>query len=98
MTKKVVFTDDDLQRLANVFKILSEISRLKILRTLLEGEKCVTEIINATGLMQANVSKQIKIMHDAGIVTCRPAGLQRFYRIVDPTIIDICETICKARK
>jgi len=98
MTKKVVFTDDDLQRLANVFKILSEISRLKILRTLLEGEKCVTEIINATGLMQANVSKQIKIMHDAGIVSCRPAGLQRFYRIVDPTIIDICETICKARK
>jgi DNA-binding transcriptional ArsR family regulator len=98
MTKKVVFTDDDLQKLSNVFKILSEFSRLKILRTLLEGEKCVTEIINATGLMQANVSKQIKIMHDAGIVACRPAGLQRFYRIVDPAIIDICETICKARK
>ncbi|MGB9912351.1 MAG: ArsR/SmtB family transcription factor [Candidatus Kapaibacteriota bacterium] len=86
-----------MKRLSQIFKILSEMSRLKILRCLMDGEKCVTDIINATGLMQANVSKQIKIMQEAGILQCRPAGLQRFYRIVDPSIIDICETVCKHR-
>ncbi len=91
------FTDEDLKRLSSIFKILSEVSRLKILRCLMEGEKCVTEIINATGLMQANVSKQIKIMQEAGILQCRPAGLQRFYRIVDPSIVEICQTVCKSR-
>lgn len=97
MEKKKVFTDEELKRLSAVFKVLSEVSRLKILRCLLEGEKCVTEIINATGLMQANVSKQIKIMQEAGILECRPAGLQRFYRIVDPSIVKICEIVCKHR-
>ncbi len=98
MAEKKIFTDEDLQRLSNLFKVLSEISRLKILRTLLDGEKCVTDIINATGLMQANVSKQIKIMQEAGILACRPVGLLRYYRIVDPSIVEICETVCRHRK
>ncbi len=92
------FTDSELVTLARVFSVLSQTSRLKILRSLVEGEKCVTEIINATGLMQANVSKQIKILESAGIVGCRPAGLQRYYRIVDPSILEICEAICKNRE
>jgi DNA-binding transcriptional ArsR family regulator len=95
MKGKRIFSDEELQRLSEVFKVLSEVSRLKILRCLLEGEKCVTEIINATGLMQANVSKQIKIMQKAGILECRPAGLQRYYKIVDPSIVDICEIVCR---
>ncbi len=95
MEAKATFTDEDIKVLSSVFKILSEVSRLKILRCLAEGEKCVTDIINATGLMQANVSKQLKIMQKAGIVECRPAGLQRFYRIINPFIIEICNTICK---
>ncbi|MFN3306800.1 MAG: ArsR/SmtB family transcription factor [Candidatus Kapaibacteriota bacterium] len=95
MEAKVMFNDEDLKVLSSVFKILSEVSRLKILRCLAEGERCVTDIINATGLMQANVSKQLKIMQKAGFVECRPAGLQRFYRIVNPFIIEICKTTCK---
>lgn len=95
MGEKITFTDEDLKILSCIFKILSEVSRLKILRSLMDGEKCVTDIINATGLMQANVSKQIKIMQKAGIVDCRPVGLQRFYRIVNPVIVEICKTICK---
>lgn len=97
MEKRKYFTDEELRMLSSVFKILSEVSRLKILRCLTDGEKCVTEIINATGLMQANVSKQIKLMQEAGIVECRPSGLQRFYRIVNPTILEICSIVCKTK-
>lgn len=97
MNTKKVFSDSELSTLAKVFSILSQTSRLKILRSLIDGEKCVSEIINATGLMQANVSKQIKVMEAAGILACRPSGLQRFYRIADPSILEICEIICRNR-
>lgn len=97
MGKPTKFSDSELEILAGVFKILGEISRLKILRALMDGEKCVTEIINATGLMQANVSKQIKLMENAGILVCRPQGLLRYYRISDQTILEVCHTICKTR-
>jgi DNA-binding transcriptional ArsR family regulator len=92
------FTDEQLKVLAKRFKILSEVSRLKILRTLFHGEKCVTDIINATGLLQANVSKQLKILESDGVVNCRPQGLQRFYSVNDPVVQIICNEMCEVKK
>ena len=88
-------TDNDLNLLATKFKVLSEISRLRIVRTLIEGEKCVTDIIISTNLMQANVSKQLKILQGAGILECKAKGLQRFYYISDFNIVEICHILCK---
>lgn len=93
-TDKQVFSDFELDNLATKFKVLSESSRLKILRSLIDGEKCVTEIIDRTGLMQANVSKQLKILHENGIVNSRPCGLQRFYSLSDFTVLNICNVLC----
>ncbi len=98
MTKSLLFEDDQIEFLSSKFKILSEPSRLKIIRALYNGELCVNEIINETGLLQANVSKQLKILADNDIVKCRPQGLQRFYSISDVTIIYICKTICRLNK
>lgn len=94
MDEKNTFTDIQIRDLASRFKILSEESRLKILRALFGGEKCVTDIINATGLLQANVSKQLKILQLNGVVSCRPAGLQRYYSVVDNTVFKICQEVC----
>lgn len=91
---KEIFMESEIEQLSKKFKLLSEPSRLKILRALFEGEKCVTEIIDATGLMQANVSKQLKIMQGNGILECRPEGLQRFYSVADNTVLDICNILC----
>lgn len=98
MEKKEVFSDLDIGVLAKRFKTLSEGSRLKIIRALYDGEKCVTDIINITGLLQANVSKQLKILENDGVVTCRPAGLQRFYKISDPIVFQICQEVCQSKK
>jgi ArsR family transcriptional regulator, zinc-responsive transcriptional repressor len=94
MEKSKKFTNKELEQLAMRFKILSEPSRLKILRSMFAGEKCVYEITNSTKLMQANVSKQLKILVDNGIVKCRPSGLQRYYHIIDRKIIWICKQLC----
>lgn len=87
-------SDDNLMNLASKFKVLSEPSRLKIVRTLIPGEKCVTDIINDTELMQANVSKQLKILQQAGILTCKPIGLKRYYSLTDSTVLQICHILC----
>ena len=95
--KKQQFTDDELEQLAQRFKILSESSRLKILRSLFNGEKCVTQIVEETNLLQANASKQLKVLNESGIIKCRKKGLQRFYSVNDDTVIMICNVICKNR-
>lgn len=79
---------------AEYFKILSETSRLQVLCALKSGAKNVTEIIEATGLGQANVSKHLKILTQAGMVTRQPKGVSVYYEITDPMIFELCESVC----
>lgn len=79
---------------AEFFKVISEVSRLQVLCCLKSGSKNVTEIIQATGLGQANVSKHLKVLTQAGMVTRQPQGITVFYEIADPIIFDLCEIVC----
>ena len=79
---------------AEFFKVLSEVSRLQVLCSLKFGAKNVTEIIAATGLGQANVSKQLKMLTQAGMVVRRPQGISVFYEISDPIVFELCELVC----
>ncbi|MGB3262559.1 MAG: metalloregulator ArsR/SmtB family transcription factor [Microcoleus sp.] len=83
-----------LSPVAEFFKVLSEVSRLQVLCCLKSGSKNVTEIIEATGLGQANVSKHLKVLSQAGMVTRQPQGISVFYEIADPIIFDLCELVC----
>ena len=98
MESRKAFTNKELEQLALRFKILSEPSRLKILRSMFAGEKCVNEITKSTKLMQANVSKQLKVLVQNGIVKCRPSGLQRYYHIIDKKVIWICTQLCHSHQ
>jgi DNA-binding transcriptional ArsR family regulator len=83
-----------LKLVAEFFKVLSEASRLQIVCTLRSGPKNVTQIIETTGLGQANVSKHLKILAQAGIVTRQQRGVCVFYEIVNPFVFDLCELVC----
>lgn len=83
-----------LSRVADYFKILSETSRLQILCSLKSGSKNVTEIMEVTKLGQANVSKHLKVLTQAGMVKRKPQGVSVFYEIVDPTIFELCDLVC----
>jgi DNA-binding transcriptional ArsR family regulator len=78
---------------ADYFKVLSELSRLQVLCSLKTGSKNVTEIIEETGLGQANVSKHLKILAQAGIVSRTPRGVSVYYEIAEPFIFDLCELV-----
>ena len=89
-------TDLQINELSERFKILSEPSRLKILRSLFNGEKNVTDITKLTHLNQANVSKQLKLMLDIDILEVRQRGLKRFYKIKDPMVKKLCKKVCES--
>lgn len=90
----VHLSPETLKLVADFFKVLSESSRLQIVCALKAGEKNVTEIIEATGLGQANVSKHLKILAQAGIVKRQQQGVCVYYQIASAFVFDLCELVC----
>jgi DNA-binding transcriptional ArsR family regulator len=82
-----------LSLMAEFFKVLSEVSRLQIVCCLKPGKKNVTEIIAATDLGQANVSKHLKILTQAGIVAREQVGICVYYRIDNPILFGLCDLV-----
>jgi ArsR family transcriptional regulator len=87
-------SNESLVLIASWFRTLSEPSRLKILRALEMGEKTITELVEATGLTQANVSRHVQTLADAGMVGRRREGLTVICFIADPSIKELCDTVC----
>ena len=90
----VDLSDPALDLIAARFRVLGEASRLKLLRALQPGEKSVSELIHATGLTQANVSRHLQTLTEAGILGRRKQGLKVIYSIADPGIFKLCEHVC----
>lgn len=75
-----------LELAAKLFRGLADPSRLSILESLVDGERCVSEIVAATGLTQSNVSGHLACLKDCGLVASRQAGRFVYYRLDDPTV------------
>jgi DNA-binding transcriptional ArsR family regulator len=86
--------DDFLDLMAEKFRMLSDSTRLAILRSLMGGERNVTQVVEETGRNQANVSKHLKMLAEAGLVARRKEGLQVFYKLDDPLVEKLCKLVC----
>jgi DNA-binding transcriptional ArsR family regulator len=83
-----------LEQLAERFKALAEPSRLAILSALHEGELSVGELVEETGLGQANVSKHLDLLRRYGFLKRRKDGLNVFYRLADKEVFRMCDIMC----
>ena len=79
---------------AERFKALSEPARLEILQTLRGGERTVGELVEETGLGQANVSKHLQLLHSLSFVSRRKEGLHVYYALADKTVLRLCDLMC----
>jgi DNA-binding transcriptional ArsR family regulator len=77
--------------LADRFKTLSSPTRLAILQHICTEEHTVSDLCRATGLKQANVSRQLGLLRDAGLVRRRVSGNNAWYVVCDPTLPQLCE-------
>ena len=68
--------------LADIFKALSDETRLQIVTLLLEREElCVCDFVGALGLTQSKASRHLRYLYHAGLVEDRREGLWMHYRI-----------------
>jgi DNA-binding transcriptional ArsR family regulator len=87
--------DELLDVMAEKFRMLADPTRLAILRTLMAGERSVGQVVDETGRGQANVSKHLKLLTEAGLLARRKTGLQVFYRVNDPLVEQLCTLVCQ---
>ena len=71
---------------AEVFRALGHHTRLRIIRYLEHGERGVSEIVEAVGGEQSNVSRHLALLKHANLVTSRKEGLRVFYRVCCPEL------------
>lgn len=80
---------------ARRFRLLGEPVRLELLNMLhVHGELPVTDLVEASGQSQANVSKHLGLLAAEGMVSRRKDGLFVYYKIADPTLAAICLLVC----
>ena len=84
-----------LDAVAGQFRALSEPARLSLLQRLLEGERSVGELVEASGLSQANVSKHLTTLTIAGFLVRRKDGTSVIYALADEVVPQLCDLMCK---
>lgn len=87
-------TEDILRRIARRLRAMGNTTRLRILHALESGELTVGEIRRRVGGSQANVSKHLASLRNAGLVDARRDGVRVFYRVVDEMVFTICRAVC----
>ena len=80
--------------IAERFRVLGEPMRIRLLEAIREGEATVSELQEATGASQQNVSKHLGVLLRAGIVERRKEGNFSLYSIADPVVCSLCEEVC----
>jgi DNA-binding transcriptional ArsR family regulator len=85
---------EQLEAVAAMFAVLAEPTRLALLQALRDGDRPVGDLVVELDARQANVSKQLGILHAAGLVVRERHGNEVHYSIRDPIIFELCELVC----
>lgn len=81
--------EEELQDLADFFKVFGDVTRLKIMNVLLCSEMCVLDIAGLLGMSQSAISHQLRILKQMGLVKNRRDGKTIFYSLADSHIVTI---------
>jgi ArsR family transcriptional regulator len=89
-----LLSPEALELVAARFRVLGEASRLKLIQALHGTERSVNDLTELAGLTQANASRHLQTLTDAGLLKRRKQGLHVLYSIADPDIFKLCEHVC----
>jgi DNA-binding transcriptional ArsR family regulator len=77
----------------DVFAVIAESTRRRILRSLHDGDKAVGELVEELDVSQPTVSKHLKVLREAGLVSMRAQGQKRFYSLVAAPLEAVAEWV-----
>lgn len=87
-------TLETIDLVAERFRALAEPARLQLMAALRGMERTVGELVEATGLGTANVSKHLQLLHAAGFVTRRKDGTHVRYALAGDDVFFLCDILC----
>jgi len=78
---------------AGIFQSLAHPTRIFIVETLAAGELTVGKLCDAVGIAQSNASQHLAVLRNKHIVETRKEGNQIFYRLRDPLLGEVLDTM-----
>lgn len=88
--KDLAATDDlTSQKLASIFKILGDSTRIKLLALLTSGEMRVSDIAESLDMGQSAISHQLRVLRDARLVKYRKEGKEAWYSLDDDHVVKL---------
>lgn len=91
---KTTLSPANFDAVATRFRVLGVPLRLQILSELAEGERTVSDLVNATQSSQPNVSKHLTTLLAHRLVKREQRGNCAYYSVADPAVFDLCEIVC----
>ena len=79
----------DVSAVAEVFKLLGDPTRVRLLDALGLGERCVCDLAELLGLSESAVSHQLRLLRGARLVRVRRAGRLAYYQLDDHHVIGL---------
>ena len=77
---------EEVQAEAERFRVLGDVTRLRLLLALSLAELCVCDLTELLGISQTATSQHLKILRAYGLVRFRKQGRMAFYRLADPSL------------
>lgn len=87
--KESILDESIVQKLAELFKVFGDGTRLKIIYALLQKELCVCDICEIVEMSQSSVSHQLRLLKATGLVKYRKEGKTVFYSLDDEHVNSI---------
>lgn len=78
-----------LEPAAQLFRALGDAPRLQLLQLLRDGERCVTELVEAVGEKFSTVSQRLRVLRSEGLVLRRRKGTHIYYALADRHVADL---------
>lgn len=90
--EKYIIDDEIVYDIADLFKVFSDSTRVRILVTLFEGELCVGDIADALGMSQTAISHQLRILKHNHLIKYRRDGKNVIYSLADNHVKHIIDS------
>lgn len=84
-------SDEELADLADLFKIFSDSTRVRIIHSLFKNEMNVQEIADTLGMQQSAISHQLRILRQSNLVKTKRNGKTIIYKLADDHVYTIFE-------
>lgn len=89
LARAALATEEQVQRLSDVFKALGDPTRVRIIQALSAGELCVCDLAEVLGMTQSAISHQLRVLRTLHIVRNRRDGKEVFYSLDDEHVLQL---------